>query len=231
MLAGVGGLSAAPAWAHVTTLGLAGWQVQSSRQAPQAGPAISKPGFSVRSWLHVRPDDAGAAGTEVGALVQTGRCPHVFFSTRMRGCFGYMSHIGADTVRRFAVPWWFRTTFTTRLKRSEHAQLIINGVVGEADVWLNGHRIATRSTVQGDYTRYTFNVTGLLRQGANALALKVYPNDPNTMFTLDNVDWTEIPPDNNTGIQFPIQLHVSGPLGLSDVHVVQHDARASRARP
>ena len=44
----------------------------------------------------------------------------------------------------------------------------------------------------------------------NTLALEVYPNNPNTMFTLDNVDWTQIPPDNNTGIQFPIQLHTSG---------------------
>ena len=44
------------------------------------------------------------------------------------------------------------------------------------------------------------------------------------MFTLDNVDWTQIPPDNNTGIQFPIQLHIAGPLAISDAHVVEHNA-------
>jgi exo-1,4-beta-D-glucosaminidase len=142
----------------------------------------------------------------------------------MKRCFGYMSKIGPVTIRRFAVPWWFRTTFGAHLRSSQHAQLIINGVVGKADVWLNGKLIATRSTVQGDYTRYAFDVTRLLRHGRNALALKLYPNDPFTMFTLDNVDWTQIPPDNDTGIQFPIQLHISGPLGLSDAHVVQHDA-------
>ena len=122
------------------------------------------------------------------------------------------------------MPWWFRTTFSSHLGPSQHAQLIINGVVGEADVWLNGKRVATHFTVQGDFTRYTFDITGRLRHGTNALALKVYPNNPNRMFTLDNVDWTQIPPDNNTGIQFPIQLHTSGPLALSDAHVVQHDA-------
>ena len=78
--------------------------------------------------------------------------------------------------------------------------------------------------MQGDYTRYTFDITGLLQRGVNTLALEVYPNNPNTMFTLDNVDWTQIPPDNNTGIQFPIQLHTSGPLALSNAHVVQDDA-------
>ena len=29
------------------------------------------------------------------------------------------------------------------------------------------------------------------------------------MFTLDDVDWNQIPPDNNTGIQFPVQLQVT----------------------
>jgi exo-1,4-beta-D-glucosaminidase len=78
--------------------------------------------------------------------------------------------------------------------------------------------------VQGDFTRYTFDITSLLRRGTNTLALEVSPNNPTTMFTLDNVDWTQIPPDNNTGIQFPIQLHTSGPLALSNAHVVQDDA-------
>ena len=213
-----------PAYASVTTVGLAGWQVQSGAKAPRSGQEISKPGFATGSWLQVRPDDAGAPGTEVGALVQTGHCPNVFFSTNLKQCFGYMSGVGRESVPQFSVPWWFRTTFPSDLSSSQHAQLIVNGVVGEADVWLNGRRIATRSTVQGDYARYTFNVTRLLRHGENALALKLYPNNPRKMFTLDNVDWTQIPPDNNTGIQFPIQLHTSGPLALSDAHVVQHDA-------
>jgi exo-1,4-beta-D-glucosaminidase len=215
---------ASSAAAAVSTVGLHGWQVQSTASIGAPGAKVSRPDFH-GSWLRVRPDDAGAPGTEVNALVQNGRCDNVFFSTRMKTCFGYMSSIGKDTIRQFAVPWWFRTTFRGGLTRSEHAQLIINGVVGEADVWLNGHRLATHSTVQGAFTRYTFDVTRLLHHGLNAVALKLYPNDPNTMFTLDNVDWTQIPPDNNTGIQFPIQLHVSGPLRLSDAHVIQHDAR------
>lgn len=100
----------------------------------------------------------------------------------------------------------------------------MNGVVGAADLWVNGHELASQATLQGDYTRYTFDVTGVLHAGANALALAVYPNDPATMFTLDDVDWNQIPPDNNTGIQFPIELHTSGPLAISDVHVLQDDA-------
>ncbi len=223
-LLALGAFGASTASAETRTVGLGGWQVQSSASAPQAGAQISTPGFPTGSWLHVRPDDAGAVGTEVNALVQTGHCPAVFFSTNMKDCFGYMDTIGADTITEFSVPWWFRTDFLADTGHSRYTELIINGVVGQADVWVNGQEVATQATVQGDYTRYTFDITSLLRRGLNTLALEVYPNNPNTMFTLDNVDWTQIPPDNNTGIQFPIQLHTSGPLALSNAHVVQDDS-------
>jgi exo-1,4-beta-D-glucosaminidase len=224
MLLGVAALSAPAASAETGIVGLGGWQVQSSATATEAGAQISTPGFPTGSWLHVRPDDAGAVGTEVGALVQTGHCPAVFFSTNLKDCFGYMDSVGADTIPEFSVPWWFRTDFVSDPGRARYTELIINGVVGQADVWVNGQEVATQDTVQGDFTRYTFDISRLLHHGINTLALEVYPNNPNTMFTLDNVDWTQIPPDNNTGIQFPIELHTSGPLALSGAHVVQDDA-------
>jgi exo-1,4-beta-D-glucosaminidase len=217
------GLLAAPspAGAATQTLGLRGWRVQSSASAGNDGAAISRPRFAARRWLKVTPDGGGAPGTEVEALVQNGRCPNVFFSTNMKRCFGYMKAIGADTIPRFAVPWWFRTTF--HAGPAAHASLIVNGVVGEADLWVNGHEVAGHSMLQGAYTQYVYDVSRLIHRGANALALRLHPNDPNTMFTLDNVDWTQIPPDNNTGIQFPVQLHRTGALALSDTHVVQHN--------
>ena len=211
-----------PARAATETVGLHGWQVQSTRSAGNDGAAVSRPGFGARGWLKVAPDDGGAPGTEVEALVQNGRCPNVFFSTNLKRCFGYMKSVGADTVPRFAVPWWFRTTF--RGHPAAHTSLVVNGVVGEADLWLNGHEVAGRRTLQGAYTQYVYDVSGLVHAGANALAFRLYPNDPGTMFTLDNVDWTQIPPDNNTGIQFPVQLHTSAALAISDAHVVEHNA-------
>src|SRR6478735_3177049 len=60
--------------ANTRTLGLRGWQVRSS---------------AASDWLAVHPDDAGAPGTEIDALLQNGGCPDVFFSTRMKDCFGY----------------------------------------------------------------------------------------------------------------------------------------------
>src|SRR6516165_3723842 len=224
----------------ITNLGSAGWAVQSSAVATQSGAQISTPGFNTSTWLPVANDDAGAPGTEIEALAQNGDCPgdaalqpvnqstsspnSVFFSNNMQLCYGNMTKIGPDTVSRFSVPWWWRTDFTPNLATGQTATLIVNGVVGTANVWVNGTEVATSATVTGAYTRFTFNLTSLVRSGTNSLAIEVNPNDPTSMFTLDNVDWTQIPPDNNTGIQFPVQLQVDGALAVGNSHVNQADA-------
>jgi exo-1,4-beta-D-glucosaminidase len=231
LLAALAGTLPAGAGAHTLTLGLGGWQVQSSALVPAAGTQVSQAGFPTASWLGVKPDDGGAPGTEISALLENGACPEVFVSEEMKSCFGFTETIGPVTVQQFSVPWWFRTQFEADLQVGEHAQLIVNGVVGQAELWVNGHELAgsqpggpRQEPLQGDYTRYAFDITELVHPGANALALEVYPNDPTSMFTLDDVDWNQIPPDNNTGIQFPLQLHTSGALSLEDAHALQDDA-------
>jgi exo-1,4-beta-D-glucosaminidase len=207
----------------VVDLGAAGWKVLTSATATQSGAQISAPGFSTSGWLTVANDGAGAPGTEINALLQNGTCPNVFFSTNMKTCFGQMTKVGADTIAQFSVPWWYRTDFAAP-PAGQNAKLIINGVVGKADVWVNGTEIATSATVAGAYTRYVFDITSRLVAGTNSLAIEMYPNNPTTMLTLDNVDWTQIPPDNNTGIQFPVQLQSGGPLVAGNAHVIQNTA-------
>jgi exo-1,4-beta-D-glucosaminidase len=224
----------------ISSLGSSGWEVQSSAVATQTGAQISTPGFNTSSWLPVSNDDAGAPGTEIEALAQNGRCPgdtalqpvnqnsggtnSVFYSSNMQLCYGSMSKIGPDSVSEFSVPWWWRADFTPNLQSGQVASLIVNGVIGSANVWVNGTEVATSATVTGDYTRFAFNITSLVRSGTNSLAIEVNPNDPTSMFTLDNVDWTQIPPDNMTGIQFPVQLQTDGALAVGNSHVNQNDA-------
>ncbi len=208
----------------VSDLGAGGWRVASSANARLPGSRISSPAFSPSHWLRVRNDGAGAPGTEIEALLQNGACRNVFFSTNMRKCFGYEASIGKETVRRFTVPWWWRASFRAQLRPGQAATLIVNGIVGSADVWLNGRKLAAAARVTGAYTRFTFSITRLLRRGANVVAIRVHPNNPGRMFTLDNVDWSQIPPDNNTGIQFPVQLQVAGPLTDGNAHVIERNA-------
>lgn len=219
-------LTAPMASAHrsgdLLTLGARGWQVQSSAVATASGEEVSSPSYATTGWLPVQPDDAGAPGTEINALLQNGECPNVFYSDNMRECFGYMSKRGPVTVPRFAVPWWFRTDFTLDSRRS--ARLIVPGVVGEGDVWVNGTLVADHDVVSGAFAGHSFDVTSLVHPGRNSLAIKVYPNNPKKMYTLSHLDWSQIPPDNNTGLRFPVQLQLSDALAGSNAHVVQHNA-------
>jgi exo-1,4-beta-D-glucosaminidase len=208
----------------VANLGAAnGWKVLTSATATQGGGAISTPGFSTSGWLTAANDGGGAPGTEISALLRNGSCPNVYFSANMKTCFGQMTKVGADTIAQFSVPWWYRTDFTAP-PSGQAAKLILNGVVGKADVWVNGSEVATSSAVTGDYSQNVLDITSLLTPGTNSLAIEVYPNNPNSMLTLDNVDWSQIPPDNNTGIQFPVQLQTGGPLVIGNAHVNQSTA-------
>lgn len=236
----ISGASATPVAPVVSNLGATGWTVQSSAVATQSGAQISEPGFDPGNWLKVSNDDAGAPGTEVEALVQNGRCPgdsrlqpvnqsqsgrhSVYYSDNLQLCYGSMNQVGPVTISRFSAPWWWRTDFTPSLQTGQVATLIINGVIGSANVWVNGTEVATSATVTGAYTRFSFDISRLIVGGTNSLAIEINPDDSATMFTLDNGDWTPIPPDNNTGIQFPVQLAVDGALAVSNSHVVQNDA-------
>src|SRR5215475_5489246 len=237
---GIGGQASADTGTDITTLGSTGWKVLSSASTTATGAQISTPGLNTSNWLSVTNDDAGAPGTEIEALAQNGLCPSdtalqpvnqstsspnsVFFSNNMQLCYGYMKKIGPASVSLFDVPWWWRTDFTPNLASGQTATLIVNGVIGSANVWVNGTQVATSTTVTGAYTRFTFNISSLVVSGTNSLAIEVNPNDPTTLFTTDNVDWTQIPPDNNTGIQFPVQLRTDGALAVGNSHVNQSDA-------
>jgi Exo-beta-D-glucosaminidase Ig-fold domain len=154
--------------ARTRTLGLHGWQVHSSATATQPGAEISSSGFSTAGWLRVRPDEAGAPDSAINALLENGACPDVFFSTRMKDCFGYTDQWVA--IGQFAVPWWYRTDF--RAPRRRHAE---------------------------SSTAWSAPATCAERRPRNSLAIEVQPNDPNKMFTLDDVDWNQIPADNHMG--------------------------------
>ena len=209
--------------------------------ATQDGAQISAPGFAASGWLPVRPDDAGAVGTEVEALLQNGVCPDdtalepvnqsadstssVFYSDNLPQCFGPpMTSAGADTDPLFDVPWWFRTTSRTACgpARTPSSSSTASSVRPTSGSTAPRSRPRRPSRVTTPVTPSTSRTC--CGSGTNALALELYPNNPNTMFTLDDVDWNQIPPDNNTGIQFPVQLQVAGALGIANTYVTQDDA-------
>jgi exo-1,4-beta-D-glucosaminidase len=183
------------------------WRMQSSARAGQGGDQLSAPGYRDTGWLTVP-----ARSTVLGGLIAAGRYPGLGYSTNLR-----------DRVDKndFAVPWWYRRTFTADPKPGNHTFLrLAGGVIPSAEVWVNGSRLAGPDQVAGAYPAHEFDVTGLLRRGGNAVAIKVFPADPAKQLVISFVDWTQPAPDNDMGIWRDVQLAESGPVSVRNARVL-----------
>ncbi|WP_285629688.1 glycoside hydrolase family 2 protein [Actinoallomurus iriomotensis] len=187
-----------------------GWRIQSSSVAGTSGAQISRPDYSATGWLPLSQPQTLMAG-----LVENGRYPNVFFSDRLKS-------VPKD---QFNVNWWYRDQLTVHPRAGGRTYLIMNGVLGTADLWVNGTKVADRTQLQGAYSRFEYDVTPYVHDGANAIALDVAKNDPKTYLTDSQLDWNPHAPDEGTGLRFAPQLAQAGPISLRDVHVVQNNAK------
>lgn len=182
-----------------------GWWLRSSAQTHADGHALSRPGVDMTDWLPVT-----VPSTVLAALEANGLYPHLLHGTNLKG------------VPRsdFDVPWWFRTEFALSDEQARaFPQLHLDGINYRADVWLNGRRIATSAQVVGTYRAFGLDVGGILRAGANAIAVRVHPVDPNRDLTITWIDWNPMPPDRGMGIWRDAYLTTSGPVALSEPQV------------
>ncbi|MBP2475801.1 exo-1,4-beta-D-glucosaminidase [Crossiella equi] len=180
------------------------WRLQTSAKAGLDGSALSSPRHGDRGWLRVP-----ARSTVLAGLITNGRYPDLNYSTNLRDSVDL-----AD----FAVPWWYRREFLAFPKPGQHTVLRLNGgVISRGELWLNGVRLGETT---GAYPRGEFDLTGLLRPGVNALAVKALPADPFRDFTVSFLDWSPPAPDNNMGIWRDISLVTSGAVSVSEPRAV-----------
>ncbi|WP_345464245.1 glycoside hydrolase family 2 protein [Actinoallomurus oryzae] len=194
-----------------TTPLTSGWRIQSSSVAGDSGAQISRPDYSATGWLPLSQPETLMAG-----LVENGRYPNVFFSDRLKS-------VPKD---QFDVNWWYREQLTVHPRAGGgRTYLIMNGVLGTADLWVNGTKVADRAQLQGAYSRFEYDITPYVHDGANAIALDVAKNAPKTYLTDSQLDWNPHAPDESTGLRFAPQLAQAGPISLRNVHVVQNNAK------
>jgi exo-1,4-beta-D-glucosaminidase len=178
------------------------WQVLSSASTTGnslgGGEEISSPGYCARGWYVAPP-----RSTVMAVLLANGLYPGIERSRAMEEVDEAL----------FEVPWWYRTTFTTR--GSGRTTLRIDGVVHKADVWVNGRQVATADQTAGAYSVTSFDVTDVVTNGLNALALEVHPGNPLEDLSISWVDWARWPPDNNMGVWRDVVVERTGDVRLS----------------
>ena len=184
---------------------ISAWTIQSTAKVTAADSAVSQPGFSTAGW-----HPAAARSTVYAALVADGTYPDPFYSTAMK------SVPTAD----FAVPWWYRADITVPGVTGLRTTVDFTGIMSAADVWVNGTQVAAKADIAGVYPRHELDLTSVVHAGANSVAFKVYPNDPDKNLTMGWIDWAETPPDQNMGIVRDVVVRHSNDVTLRNAHVV-----------
>ena len=190
-----------------------GWKIQSSAVATDTGAVISDPAYPTSGWLPISQPETLMAG-----LLENGQYPDIFFS----------NNLAAVPTAQFKVNWWYREQIRIHPRTDRHTFLIMNGVLSRANLWVNGTKVADQAQLQGAYSKFEYDITAYARDGANAIALEVFPNSTSSnasgYLTLNMVDWNPASPDNWTGLQFAPQLAQDGAVSVRNAHVLQHNA-------
>ena len=134
------------------------WRVQRASEVQADGKSLSMPGADGQGWMV-----ATVPGTVLSSYVNAGAVPDMKFADNQN--FISESFFRSD--------FWYRNTFEARPDKERH-YLHFDGINWKAAVWMNGTYLGM---IDGAFREGEFDVTGILKDGRNDLAVKVIKND------------------------------------------------------
>src|ERR1035437_7439674 len=194
-----------------------GWSIQSSADVRESGAAISAVGFDASQWY-----PATVPSTVLGALVQQRVYPEPGVGMNLREIpgttypkFTPFTDLQMPPESPFRHSWWYRTEF--KLPDEYKGKILwlgFDGVNYRANVWMNGHQVASSAKMAGTWRLFEFDVTAAARPGeTNVLAVEVFPPQPDSL-AMTLVDWAPMPPDKEMGIWRIVRSAATGPVAL-----------------
>jgi len=208
------------------------WMLQSSCVVKASGEQISAIGFSTAGW-----HSTSVPSTVVAALVADQTYPDPDFGMNLRSIPGTTYPIGKNfaelpmpTDSPFHCSWWYRTEFKLP-ENYEHRHVLLNfnGINYRANIWINGHKLASTDDVAGMFRTYEFDVTPLLAPGRPSVLCVETFAQTETDLGINWQDWNPAPPDKNMGLYSEVFLQSSGPVTIRHPEVVTHFPDASLA--
>lgn len=200
-----------------------GWKMISSTKVAVADEKVSTPDFDTAGWYPVPHMPA----TVLQVLVDNDVYKDLYTGTNLTK--------PGDLWKQ---DWWYRATFTAPANREVYS-LIFKGINYRADIWLNGHKIASKAQAVGMYNDFEFDVTDAIHAGAeNVLAVKITPERALAQDIeladswLDWINWKyigfqdpehklDIPfvPDRNAGVWKRVYLSSTGAVKIRNPYV------------
>lgn len=175
--------------------------------------------------------EAVVPGTVLATLVKNNLVPDPFYGLGNEAITDI-----ADSGREYYT-FWFVTSFQCKLSGNQHLNLNFRAINYSAEVYLNGHK---KILPKGMFRRHSLDVTDILHpDGKNLLAVLVHPPDnpgkipPNggqggdheigkdvAAQYVEGWDWMTPIRDRNTGIWDEVSISVTGPVKITDPHLV-----------
>lgn len=203
-----------------------GWVCAPIGTVKANGEKISAPSYSLKGWM-----PATVPGTVLTTLLQNKKVPDPFYGMNNE-------HIpDIYTTGRDHYTYWFVKDFNEKYASgNEQVWLQLRGVNYSCDIFLNGKKLNPLRHY-GMFLRQSYNITGLLNNGNNRVAVIVYPVDPvgnpnggqgGDGTIARNVshqyvagwDWIQPIRDRNTGIWDKVYIERTGAVNLKNPHVV-----------
>jgi exo-1,4-beta-D-glucosaminidase len=203
------------------------WQLQSSAKVKDSGERISSVSYAPAGWYKT-----AVPSTVLAAMLENRVYPDPFFDLNLKSIPGYREGrwLVMPEGSPFKTNWWYRTEFTVPASASSRfISLNLDGINYQADIWLNGKKIADRNSVIGMFRRFEFEVTKVVHPGkTNVLALEIVPPGllPDIQYRTKQLEattgWDDHnpePPDLNMGIWRDVYIRVTGPVALKHAYV------------
>ncbi len=203
------------------------WLLQSSAQVSQTGEAISRAGFQPAGWY-----PATVPTTVLAALVANEVYPDPYFGLNLKKIPGYREGrwVVMPQGSPFRPSWWYRTEFTLPEKwRGQHLTLHLDGINYQANLWLNGRRVAGSQTLIGMFRRFELPINDYALTGQrNCLAVEIIPPGllPDRPYSTKQLEattgWDDHnpqPPDLNMGIWRDVSIRATGPVAVRHPYV------------
>lgn len=145
------------------------WRMMKAGDVKEPGEEVSLAGYPTDGWM-----PAIVPGTVLNSLVHNGRFPEPYYGLNNKIESGLIPDI--SVVGRDFYTYWFRTEFAVPDSfRGKTVWLQLDGINYRAEVWVNGHLLATP---KGMFLQEYADVTAFVQAGSdNVLAVKVYPVD------------------------------------------------------
>jgi len=180
------------------------WKIQQSAIVSSSGSEISTVSFDTRKWYN-----GNVPSTIMNVLIENGVYNDIFTGDNLKKI----------SKKQFDISWWYRKEFEIKEPdENQFVHLYFDGISFYANIWLNGKLIGTRDSIYGSFRRFEFDVTNLINQGKNVIAVEVFRQQPGD-FGLGFVDWNPRPPDENMGIWREVYLKITGYVALKDAFV------------